>query len=126
MGNKGLNQLSVGFFERRSAAEVRGIGFYQVGIEVVLADEHAQPVSQPRLTVIRPVLMRWLYGLALFSRWSGRTGKPSQLLNRTEPDAVGLAQGAIDSSGFSDAHLGATNQRRSICGVGVTVAEEPT
>src|SRR6266571_6647013 len=125
MGNKRLDQLSAGLFESWGAAEVRGVRFDQYGIEVVLADEHTQPVSQFGLTVIRPVLMRWLYGLSLFSRWIGRTGKPAQLLNRTEPDSVGLAQSAIDGPRFGNAHLSATDKGRRICGVSVAVADEP-
>src|SRR6266571_1842423 len=124
MGNKRLDQLSAGLFESWGAAEVRGVRFDQYGIEVVLADEHTQPVSQFGLTVIRPVLMRWLYGLALFSRWIWRTGKPAQLLNRTEPDSVGLAQSAIDGPRFGNAHLGATDKGRRICGVSIAISDK--
>src|SRR6266581_5019384 len=124
MGNKRLDQLSAGLFESWGAAEVRGVRFDQHGIEVVLADEHAQPVSQLRLTVIRPVLMRWLYGLALFPGGTGRAGKPAQLLNGTQPDAVGLAQGPVDGPRFCHTHLGPANQWRDIGRIGVAVADE--
>src|SRR6266702_7000176 len=124
MGDNGLAQLSAGFLQCGSAAEISCIGFYQVGVEVVLADGHAQPVPQFGLPVARSVLMRRLYGLVLFPRGTGRTGKPAQLLDRTQPDSVSLAQGAIDGPGFCHAHLGATDHWRSICGVGITVADE--
>lgn len=52
MRDKGLNQLSAGLFEGWRAAEGCGVGFDQDGIEVVLADQKAQSVSQSRLAVV--------------------------------------------------------------------------
>src|SRR5438445_301805 len=99
MGDKGLDQLAAGVFERRCAAEVRGIGFHQVGVEVVLPNQDTQPVSQFGLTVIRSVLMRWPYGFVLFPHRTRGTGRPAQLLDRTQADSVSLTQGAIDGPG---------------------------
>src|SRR5260370_19405779 len=124
MRDKGLTKIGTSVFEGWRAAKVRGVSLYQDGIEAVLADEHAQPVSQLRLTVIRAVLMRRLYCLVLFPRGARRPGKPAQLLNRTQPDAVGLAQRTIDSSGFGHAHFSAADHGSCICGVGVTIADE--
>src|SRR6266446_6066183 len=124
MGNKRLDQLSAGLFESWGAAEVRGVRFDQYGIEVVLADEHTQPVSQFGLTVIRPVLMRWLYGLALFSRWIWRTGKPAQLLNGTKPDSISFAERSVDCSRLCDTHLSATDQRRDVGRISVSVTDK--
>ena len=50
-----------------------------------------------------------------------------KLFDRTEGNAVGLAQGAIDGAGFGHAHLGVVeNQRRDIAGMSVAVAHEAT
>ena len=48
-----------------------------------------------------------------------------QFFDRTEGNAVGLAQGAIDGAGFGHAHLGMVeNQGRNIAGISVAVAHE--
>jgi hypothetical protein len=81
MRDKGLNQIATGVFEDRSAAKVSGVRFDQYGIEVVLADEHTQSVSQSRLTVVRTIPVRLLDGILLLPGRTGGTGKPAQLLN---------------------------------------------
>src|SRR6266446_6411487 len=73
---------------------------------------------------MRPVLMRWLYGLFLFPGGIRRAGKPAQLLYGTKPDSVGLAQSAIDGPRFCHTHLGPANQWRDIGRIGVAVADE--
>ncbi|MGA3317364.1 MAG: hypothetical protein ABSC64_13110 [Candidatus Korobacteraceae bacterium] len=40
------------------------------------------------------------------------------------PDAIRLAQGTIDGSGFGDPHLGAADQQRNVGRVGIAVADE--
>jgi len=48
-----------------------------------------------------------------------------KLFERAEGNAVGLAQGAIDGTGFGHAHLGMVeDQRRDVAGVSVTVTHE--
>jgi hypothetical protein len=48
-----------------------------------------------------------------------------ELFERTQANAVSLAQGAIDGAGFGHAHLGIVeNQRRDIAGMGVAIAHE--
>src|SRR5260370_11883689 len=124
MGDKRLNQLSAGLFEGPGATEVGGIRLDQGGIEVVLADKHAQPVPQFGLPVTRTIRVSRLYGLVLFPAGggTGRVGQPAQLLNRAEPNPVGLAQGSIDGARLSDAHLGASHKRGDIRGLGISIA----
>src|SRR6266566_2833031 len=57
-------------------------------------------------------------------RQRSRFGKRPDLLDRADPDAIGLAQGPVDCSGFGNAHLGATYQGRDIGGIGIAVANE--
>jgi hypothetical protein len=48
-----------------------------------------------------------------------------KLFERAEGNAVGLAQGAIDGTGFGHAHLGMVeDQRRDIAGMSVAIAHE--
>src|SRR5258708_7327917 len=127
MRDKGLNQLSAGLFEGPGATEVGGIRLDQGGIEVVLADKHAQPVPQCGLPVTRTIRVSRLYGLVLFPAGggTGRVGQPAQLLNRAETNPVGLAQGSIDGARLSDAHLSPMDQCGNIGGIGVAVTNEP-
>jgi hypothetical protein len=52
MGDKGLDLLPASFLEGLGATEISGVGLNEIGIEVVLADQDAKPVSQLWLTVI--------------------------------------------------------------------------
>ena len=124
MRDKRLDQLSAGFLQGWRAAEVSRIRLNQCRIEVVLADENAQPVQQFGLPVARTILVRRPYGLLFIGRRAGRSGKPAQLLDRAQADSVGLAQGSVDGPGFCHAHLSAADQGRCISRVGVTIADE--
>jgi hypothetical protein len=53
-----------------------------------------------------------------------RTGIRSDLLDRANPDAIGLAQSTIDGSSFGYSHFGAPNQQRNIGRIGIAVAHE--
>jgi hypothetical protein len=50
-----------------------------------------------------------------------------KLFERAEGNAIGLAQGAINCSGFGHAHLGVVeDQGRNVTGMGVTVPNKAT
>ena len=55
MGDKGLDQLPAGAAESCGAAEVGGILLHEIGIEVVLADQKAELIPEPRLAVSRTI-----------------------------------------------------------------------
>jgi hypothetical protein len=72
-------------------------------------------------------LKRWpgLQGPAQLRDLPGAQGPGWKLLDGAEGDAVGLAQGAIDGTGFGHAHLGVVeDEGRDVAGMGVTVADE--
>jgi len=50
---------------------------------------------------------------------------PAKFLDRAEPDAVGLAEGAVNGASFGNAHLGAVDKGRDVGGVGVVPDEIP-
>src|ERR1017187_3284178 len=111
--NERFDLLTGGVFEGFGTAEVDGVGFHQLGIEFVLADDLAEPVADlvTSTTIAVPVSVGILgRKLTLIGSPRHRTGIRSDLLDRADPDAIRLAQGAIDRSGFRDAHLGAANQ----------------
>jgi hypothetical protein len=66
-----------------------------------------------------------LQGAAEGGNLLGRQGPGRKLFERTEGDAVGFAQGAIDGAGFGHAHLGVVeDQRRNIARMSVSKAHE--
>jgi hypothetical protein len=52
VGDEGLDQVPAGLPDGLGTAEVRGVGLHEVGIEVVLADQEAEPVAETRLAVV--------------------------------------------------------------------------
>jgi hypothetical protein len=54
-------------------------------------------------------------------RFSSR-GEIPKLLDRAEPDSVGLAQGPVDGSGLGNPHFSAADQWRRVGGIGIAVA----
>src|SRR5258708_10275992 len=81
-------------------------------------------MPEARLTIVRAIGDVRVFLLSANLRRIHWSGEPSQLFNGAKPDAVGLPQGAVDSSGFGHAHLGAADKGRRICGVGVTITDE--
>jgi len=73
---------------------------------LVLANQQAKTVAEARLAVVVGIIsVRG--GLALIGRSGGvRSRGPAKFLDRTQPNAVGLAEGAVDGAGFGDAHFG--------------------
>ena len=57
MGDEGFDQIPGRFFEGLRAAEVGGIGLNKRGVEIVLADQEAELVTQAWLSIIRPIGM---------------------------------------------------------------------
>src|ERR1019366_5834022 len=125
--NETFDLLTSGIFEGFSTAEIDGIGFYQLGIELVLADDLAEPIADlvTSTTIAVPVSVGILgRTLTLIGSTRNRTGIRSDLLDRADSDAIRLAQGTINRSGFCYAHLGAADQQRNVGGIGVPVADE--
>jgi hypothetical protein len=58
--------------------------------------------------------------------WAGRIGSrsPAEFLDRTEADAIGFSEGAVDGTSLGDAHLGAVDQGRDVGRISVPIADE--
>ena len=88
----------------------------------MLADELAEAVADLGAAVIA------VHGLGrnllrLPGGW-GRFGERPDLLDRTDADAVSLAEGPVDRPGFRHPHLGAVDQGRDIGGIGIPKTDE--
>jgi hypothetical protein len=91
----------------------------------VLADQKAETIAEPRLTVVVAIIVSVGRSELLSARFSRvRSGSPTEFLDRTEPDAIGLAERTVDSAGFGNAHLGAVNHRGDVRRIGISVADK--
>src|SRR5437899_6111255 len=54
-----------------------------------------------------------------------RLADRTDLFDRTDADAVRLAQCPVDRPGLGDSHLGPANQRGDVGRIGIAVADEP-
>src|ERR1700730_5933655 len=124
MGDKGLDQVPTGSFESFRTAEIRGVRFNKSWIEVVLADHEAQPVPQPRLTVVRTILGIRLCSLLRILLRTGGTGNKLQIFYRAKPDPVSLTKGSGDGSRFGNAHFSSVDQGRNIGGISIAISNE--
>ncbi len=55
MGDEGFDQIAAGALEGFGAAEIGGVRFDEIRIEVVLADQKAELIAEPGLAVVRAV-----------------------------------------------------------------------
>ncbi|MGB0107410.1 MAG: hypothetical protein WBP52_02820 [Terriglobales bacterium] len=113
-----LNLVAGGISERLRAAEVDGVGLYEFGVEFVLADDLAETVANLGSAAI-PIAVRVL-GRKLFNP----IRKRADFLDRSDADAVGLPQSAIDGTGFGHAHLRPADERGNIGRIRVAVADK--
>src|SRR5208282_562981 len=111
MSDEGLDQVPAGFADFLGSAEISGVSLDQGRIELVLADQQAESITQPRLAIAGTVPIRMTGIDSLIPGWFWRRrGKP-EFFNRTEPDSVRFAQSAIDGSSLGNAHLGSADWR---------------
>ena len=122
--DKGFDLISAGISQGGGATVVGGIGLHEASIKLVLANQQAEAVAEARLAVVVAIVsVRGRVALIRRCRRVG-SGGPAEFLDRTEADAVGFAEGAVDGAGFGDAHLGAVDQGRDVGRIGVAVADE--
>ncbi len=124
--HEAFDLLTSSIFEGFGTAEVDGVGFDQLGIELVLADDLAEPVADLVSGTVAAAVSVDAFGWKLLcirkgTRW---TGIGADLLDRADADAIGLPQSTIDGSGLGYAHLGAADQERDVGRVGIAVADE--
>src|ERR1039458_4763591 len=125
MRDEGFYLFASRIAKRLDAAEIRSVGLDQVGIEFVLADELAKAVANLRAAVIAIAIGRLRRKLLRVSGGLWRLGEGPDLLNRTDADAVGFAESAVDGTRLGDSHLSALDEVRDIGGIGITVTNEP-
>ena len=122
MLDEGLDLLAGGFAQTLGPAEVNGVGLDQIGIELMLADDLAEAVADSGATIVPVGRLR--RELLRFASGFERSGRSTDLLNRANPDAVGLAQSAIHGAGFGHAHFGTMDEGRDVGRISVAVADK--
>jgi hypothetical protein len=122
--DEGLDLSSAGIAKDRGSAIISGIGLHEARIEAVLADQEAELVAKPRLTIRMAVVstrgksaLTWL-----IRAW--RTRRPSEFLNGAETNAICFTERAIHGARFSDAHFGTVDKGRDIRWISVSVADK--
>jgi hypothetical protein len=122
--DEGFDLITAGISESGGSAVVGSIGLHESSIELMLTDEQAQAVAEARLGVVVAII--FVRGSLGLNGWAGRIGSrsPAEFLDRTEPDAIGFSEGAVDGASFGDAHLGAVDQGRDVGRISVAVANE--
>ena len=50
-----FDQIAAGFAEFLGAAEISGVAFYEIWVELILANQEAESIAKARLTVTRPI-----------------------------------------------------------------------
>ncbi|MHB8617569.1 MAG: hypothetical protein ACYC93_16050 [Candidatus Acidiferrales bacterium] len=53
-----LDHIAAGGSQLFGSAELGGIAFHEIGIELVLADQQAEAIAKPRLAIVRAVAIR--------------------------------------------------------------------
>jgi hypothetical protein len=116
--NEVLDHPAARVAELLGAAELGGVGLHQGRIEAMLADQLAETVAEARLAVVA------IGAVIALMVWIQRAGQGTKLLDRTEADAVGLAQGPVDGACLGDAQFAAVEPRRYIGRIGIPVTRE--
>jgi len=119
-----FDQIPFGLLQDRGSAVISRIGLDEIGVELVLADQQAETVAEAMLSVMVTVISG-RDGIVLFgSDQLCRARGPAKFFDRTEANAVGLAESAVDGTGFSDAHFGAADQGGDVGRIGIAIADE--
>jgi hypothetical protein len=109
VGDEVLDLLAGGIAQGLHATEIGRIGLDQGGIELMLANQLVEAITDRPASAV-PVAIGGLRRLLGLWTRSGLTSEGTDLLDRADADAIGLAQGAIDGSRFGHAHLGAVDK----------------
>lgn len=56
--DEGFDHIPAGASQLFGSAELSGIALHEMGIELVLADQEAQAIAQPRLGTVRTIAIR--------------------------------------------------------------------
>jgi hypothetical protein len=112
-------------FQRPGATIVDRVGFHEFGLELVLADELAKAVTDSWTAIaILIAITGPRLTLARLRAGHARSRKGPDLFDRTETNAVRLAESPIDGPGLGYPDLSPTHQWRHVRRVGVAVADK--
>src|SRR3984893_19586882 len=123
MIDEGFDLLSGGIVKGRSSAIIGGVGFHESGIELMLANQQAEPVAQAWLGGMAVVICSRSGG-SVQARFGRYPRRPAEFLDRAETNAIGFSKRSIDGTGFGDAHFCAVHKRGGIGRICIPVAHK--
>src|SRR5437867_4342119 len=115
MNDEVFDLFARGIAQSLGAAEIGGVRLNEVSVELMLADELAEPVANPRAIPVAAVsicrLRRGFPDFGFRFAWClGRVSQRSDLFDRADANAVGFSKCSIHSASFRYAHFGAVQQ----------------
>src|SRR5689334_6049877 len=122
--NEVFNLLSGGIPQVRSTAGIGGIGFHEIGIELMLADQNAEAIAKARVSILMTIVAGSGRGF-LAARCGVGPRFPAEFLDGAKADSVCLPKSPINCPGLRHPHLGASNERGDVRGISVAVASKP-
>ena len=123
--DEGFDLLSAGIVKGSSSAVIGGISLHQSGIELMLANQQAETITEARrggMAVAVCSASRRIHSVVRIG--GGRCSwRPTEFLDRAEADAIGLPESSIDGAGLGHAHFGTTHEDRNIRGIGISITD---
>ena len=114
--------LASGFTKSFDPTEVGRIRLDQGGVELMLANELAEMVTDcPSAVVSIGRLRRKFFGLG---RGCRRLREGANLFDGADADSVGFPQSSVDSASFGNAHFGAVDKEGNIGRIGVAISNK--
>src|ERR1700722_15105477 len=125
LSDERFDQVTARIFKSRGAAEIRGVRLNERWIEIVLANQQAQLVTQSRLSVARAVCSRMTIRLRPGRERHLRSGERPGLFDTTKAYSVSLPKGTVARANPGNPHFGTGKEGRCFRGIGITVPDEP-
>jgi hypothetical protein len=122
MRDESFDLLASGLTKSFDSAEVSCVRLDQGGVELMLANDLAEVVTD-RATAVVPVGRLW-GKFPRLGRGRRRLREGTNLLDGADADSVGFPQSSVDSSSFGNAHFRTMDKEGNIGRIGIAVADE--
>ena len=127
VGDEGLDLAFGGVSKGWGSAVVSGIGLHEGGVKLVLTDQQAETIAKARLTIVTAIGAGSgrCRSVLTINVGAGSAGRPTELLDRAEPDPIGFSESTVDGSDlFAMLASASVDRGRYVGWIGVAVADE--